>query len=139
MTRKLSEQSLLLAQMGPIHGFVRRLASQWMASKPVRIFLHINPLIPFDDQLKDFVWGVVDIVPSEVTDFPDTRNKSAIHSRNGSCMVIPREGDKIRLYIQLSDTDAVNPQTGRVDLGRYDPKRLMEVANELIEIVSKAL
>lgn len=83
-----------------------------------------------DDQVKDFVWGVVDIVPSESTDFPDTRNKSAIHSRNGSCMVIPREGDKIRLYIQLSDTDAVNPQTGRVDLGRYDPKRLLEVANK---------
>ncbi|KAI9440812.1 FAD binding domain-containing protein [Lactarius indigo] len=83
-----------------------------------------------DGEQTDFVWGVVDIVPSEVTDFPDTRNKSAIHSTNGSCMVIPREGDKIRLYIQLSDTDAVNPQTGRVDLGRYDPQRLLEVANK---------
>jgi phenol 2-monooxygenase (NADPH) len=79
---------------------------------------------------KDFFWGVVDIVPSEKTDFPDTRSKSAIHSANGSCMVIPREGDKIRLYIQLSDTDAVDPVTGRVDLGRYGPERLLEVAKE---------
>ncbi|KAF8270632.1 FAD binding domain-containing protein [Lactarius quietus] len=86
--------------------------------------------ISMDGEQTDFVWGVVDIVPSEDTDFPDIRNKSAIHSRNGSCMVIPREGDKVRLYIQLSDTDAVNPQTGRVDLGRYDPKRLMEVASK---------
>ncbi|KAI0291528.1 FAD binding domain-containing protein [Multifurca ochricompacta] len=64
-----------------------------------------------------------DITPSEKTDFPDTRNKSAIHSVNGSCMIIPREGDKIRLYIQLSNKDAVDPETGRVNLHRYDPKR----------------
>ena len=79
---------------------------------------------------KDFFWGVVDIVPSEKTDFPDTRNKSAIHSANGSCMVIPREGDKIRVYIQLSDTDAVDSETGRIDLGRYGPERLLEVAKK---------
>ena len=77
---------------------------------------------------EDFLWGVVDIVPSEKTDFPDTRNKSAIHSANGSCMIIPREGDKIRVYIQLSDTDAVDPTTGRIDLARYGPERLLEVA-----------
>ena len=70
------------------------------------------------------------MVPSEKTDFPDTRNKSAIHSTNGSCMVIPREGDKIRVYIQLSDTDAVDPETGRVNLGRYGPERLLEVAKK---------
>ncbi len=70
------------------------------------------------------------MVPSEKTDFPDTRNKSAIHSANGSCMVIPREGDKIRVYVQLSDTDAVDPETGRVDLGRYGPERLLDVAKK---------
>jgi phenol 2-monooxygenase len=70
------------------------------------------------------------MVPSEKTDFPDMRNKSAIHSANGSCMVIPREGDKIRVYIQLSDTDAVDPETGRVNLGRYGPERLLEVAKK---------
>ncbi len=48
-------------------------------------------------------------------------------------MVIPREGDKIRLYIQLSDTDAVNPETGRVDVGRYDPQRLLEVAKKTLQ------
>jgi phenol 2-monooxygenase (NADPH) len=43
-------------------------------------------------------------------------------------MTIPREGDKIRVYIQLSDTDAVDPATGRIDLARYGPERLLEVA-----------
>lgn len=83
-----------------------------------------------DKKPEDFLWGVVDIVPSEKTDFPDTRNKSAIHSANGSCMIIPREGDKIRVYIQLSDTDAVDSKTGRIDLGRYGPERLLEVAKK---------
>jgi len=39
----------------------------------------------------DFIWGVLDMVPSAETDFPDYRNKAAIHSDNGSCMIIPRE------------------------------------------------
>ncbi|KAI0246912.1 FAD binding domain-containing protein [Lactifluus subvellereus] len=86
--------------------------------------------ICMDGEQTDFLWGVVDIIPSEKTDFPDTRNKSAIHSTNGSCIVIPREGDKIRVYIQLSDTDVVDPETGRIDLCRYGPERLLEVAKK---------
>ncbi|KAF8262324.1 FAD binding domain-containing protein [Lactarius quietus] len=86
-----------------------------------------------DGKQTDFIWGVLDIVPSEDSDFPDTRNKAAIHSTNGSCMIIPREGDMIRLYIQLSNTDAVNPATGRVDPGHYNPQRLMEVANKTLQ------
>jgi phenol 2-monooxygenase len=72
----------------------------------------------------DFIWGVVDMIP--ITDFPDIRNKSAIHSHNGSCMVIPREGDRIRLYIQL-DKEVVDPATGRVDKSRIGPDQLLEV------------
>ncbi|KZV70845.1 hypothetical protein PENSPDRAFT_685128 [Peniophora sp. CONT] len=83
-----------------------------------------------DGEQTDYIWGVLDMYPDESTDFPDTRCKTAIHSHNGSCMIIPREGDKIRLYIQLSDTDAVDPVTGRVDLKRYGPARLMEVAKK---------
>jgi hypothetical protein len=128
MIRKPYAQSLWLARMVRIHGCGRRLALPWRASKLVR---DIQPKpVRNSDKTEDFLWGVVDIVPSENTNFPDTRNKSAIHSVNGSCMVIPREGDKIRVYIQLSDTDAVDPETGRVNLGRYGPERLLEVAKK---------
>jgi hypothetical protein len=48
-------------------------------------------------------------------------------------MIIPREGDLIRLYIQLSNTDAVNPETGRINPGDYNPQRLMEVANKTLQ------
>ena len=76
----------------------------------------------------DYIWGVVDIIPD--TDFPDIRNRTAIHSNNGSCMIIPREGDKVRLYVQLTGGDVVDPETGRVNKDRVGPHELMQVAKK---------
>lgn len=76
----------------------------------------------------DYIWGVVDIIPD--TDFPDIRCKTAVHSNNGSCMIIPREGDKIRLYIQISDGDVLDPITGRVDKDRFGPEKILEEAKK---------
>ncbi|EJF56271.1 thioredoxin-like protein [Dichomitus squalens LYAD-421 SS1] len=78
------------------------------------------------------IWGVVDIVPD--TDFPDIRNWTFIHSNQGTLMNIPREGDLIRFYIQLSsDTDFVNRETGRVDLTKASPDRIMEAAAKIMQ------
>ncbi|RBP83525.1 3-hydroxybenzoate 4-monooxygenase [Marinomonas rhizomae] len=46
-------------------------------------------------------WGVMDVLA--ITDFPDIRLKSAIHSNNeGNMLIIPREGGyMVRLYIEL--------------------------------------
>ena len=44
-------------------------------------------------------------------------------------MIIPREGDVVRLYIQLTDTDVVDA-SGRVDKSKMGPQRLLEVANK---------
>ncbi|KAI9847092.1 MAG: hypothetical protein M1837_003210 [Sclerophora amabilis] len=50
------------------------------------------------------VWGVMDGVIK--TDFPDIKLKCNIHSDHGSIMVIPRENNLVRLYIQIaSSTD----------------------------------
>ncbi|KAH9893375.1 FAD binding domain-containing protein [Cubamyces lactineus] len=84
--------------------------------------------ISMDGEQTDYIWGVVDMVPN--TDFPDIRCKCAVHSNNGSCMIIPREGDFVRLYIQLADRDVVDPATGRVDKNRFGPERLLEVARK---------
>ena len=48
-------------------------------------------------------WGVMDVLA--VTDFPDIRMKSAIHSANeGNILIIPREGGyMVRLYIELDE------------------------------------
>ena len=75
-----------------------------------------------------YIWGVIDMIPQ--TNFPDIRNKSVIHSKNGSCMIIPREGDKVRLYIQLSEKDgAYDLNTGRVDKGNIGPQKILEVVS----------
>ncbi|RDW75236.1 hypothetical protein BP6252_06378 [Coleophoma cylindrospora] len=48
----------------------------------------------------DSVWGVMDIYP--LTNFPDIRKKSIIHSSSGTILIIPREGGSLcRFYIQL--------------------------------------
>ncbi|KAA6407592.1 MAG: phenol 2-monooxygenase [Lasallia pustulata] len=50
------------------------------------------------------VWGVMDGVVR--TDFPDIKMKCTIHSDHGSIMIIPREDNMVRLYIQIaSSTD----------------------------------
>lgn len=50
------------------------------------------------------VWGVMDGVVR--TNFPDIKMKCTIHSESGSIMVIPREANMVRLYIQIaSSTD----------------------------------
>ncbi|KAI0364365.1 hypothetical protein BV20DRAFT_956369 [Pilatotrama ljubarskyi] len=87
--------------------------------------------ISMDGEQTEYIWGVVDIVPE--TDFPDIRCKCAVHSRNGSCMVVPREGDLVRLYVQLSDRDVVDPATGRVDKSKMGPEKLLQVAQKSFE------
>ena len=64
------------------------------------------------------------------TDFPDIRNKSLVHSNNGSCLLVPREADRIRIYMQLADKDIVDPTTGRVDKERMGPQQLLKVTDE---------
>ncbi|KAG1735887.1 FAD binding domain-containing protein [Suillus paluster] len=84
--------------------------------------------ISMDGEQSDFIWGVLDMVPE--TDFPDVRNKSLIHSNYGSCLLVPREKERIRIYMQLADKDLINPATGRVDKERMGPEQLLEVARK---------
>lgn len=69
--------------------------------------------ISMEGESTDYVWGVLDGIP--VTDFPDIRNRCAIHSAShGSVMIIPREHSMVRLYIQLEETPR-DPATGASD------------------------
>ncbi|KAL8738351.1 MAG: hypothetical protein Q9181_000822 [Wetmoreana brouardii] len=67
----------------------------------------IRDMLGFKLHHKDpvsYVWGVIDGVVR--TDFPDVRMKCTIHSHHGSMMIIPRENNLIRLYVQIaSSTD----------------------------------
>ncbi|EJU03728.1 hypothetical protein DACRYDRAFT_105885 [Dacryopinax primogenitus] len=76
------------------------------------------------------VWGVVDLVPE--TDFPDVRHRTLIHSDAGSCMIIPREGDEVRLYIQLIE-GLDNGVEGRLDRSKVGPEKVMAIAKEAVK------
>jgi len=53
----------------------------------------------------DHAWGVMDVLP--ITDFPDYRKKSIIHSEAGSILHIPREGNHLaRIYVDLGEVPA---------------------------------
>jgi len=82
-----------------------------------------------DGEQTKYIWGVLDLVPD--TNFPDIRNRTAIHSHNGSVMIVPREGDKVRLYTQLSEDDlGLDSATGRLNKPTMGPEQLMEVARK---------
>lgn len=57
--------------------------------------------LPLHGDSANQAWGVMDVLA--VTDFPDARLKSAIHSADaGSILIIPREGGYLtRFYIEL--------------------------------------
>ncbi|KAG2128294.1 FAD binding domain-containing protein [Suillus clintonianus] len=86
--------------------------------------------ISMDGEQTDFIWGVVDLVPD--TDFPDVRNKAVVRSNYGSAFVLPREDDRVRVYIQLEDTDVINPATGRVDKEKTGPEQILQVAQKAL-------
>ncbi|KAH9817246.1 FAD binding domain-containing protein [Melampsora americana] len=78
------------------------------------------------DSLNSF-WGVLDGVPA--TDFPDVRGISVIHSaENGALMIIPRERNLVRLYIQLPQPVA-GQRPNRNDI---TPEKLLQATNSIL-------
>ncbi|KAJ9474521.1 hypothetical protein PHBOTO_004988 [Pseudozyma hubeiensis] len=72
-----------------------------------------------------FIWGVLDAVP--ITDFPDVRNRCAIHSaESGSMMIIPREDGLVRFYIQVSELNK------GVDRYNITPEMILKTAKAII-------
>lgn len=78
----------------------------------------------------DYIWGVLDIVP--ITDFPDIRQRCAIHSADaGSVMVIPRENKLVRLYIQLQATE-YGQNGGKADRSWITPEIILQSAQRIL-------
>ncbi|KZP01519.1 hypothetical protein CALVIDRAFT_508087 [Calocera viscosa TUFC12733] len=86
--------------------------------------------IKMEGERTQHVWGVVDLVPE--TDFPDVRHRTLIHSDAGSCMIIPREGDEVRLYIQLAEGLEQGAE-GRLDRSKVGPEKVMAIAKEAVK------
>ncbi|GAA6001581.1 hypothetical protein JCM10207_006738 [Rhodosporidiobolus poonsookiae] len=73
------------------------------------------------------LWGVIDVVVAD-TDFPDIRLKCTVHSKDaGSILVVPRERDLVRFYVQLGST---NPGE-RVDRSTLTPEHIIATAKRI--------
>lgn len=87
--------------------------------------------IHMEGETTDHVWGVVDMVPA--TDFPDIRNRCAIHSKDsGSIMVIPRENGLVRLYAQLKDM-VPDAEKKRADRSKITPELILQTARNILK------
>lgn len=72
------------------------------------------------------LWGVLDAVV--VTDFPDIRLKSSIQSKDaGSILVVPREKDLVRFYVQMGSTDP----NERFDRSSISPESIVATAQRI--------
>ena len=86
--------------------------------------------LELEGEATDFIWGVLDIIP--ITNFPDIRNRCAIHSADsGSVMVIPRENKLVRLYIQLNEV--APDETGRADRSKITPNSILKAAQKIMQ------
>ncbi|RDB28278.1 Phenol 2-monooxygenase [Hypsizygus marmoreus] len=56
----------------------------------------------------EHVWGVIDAIVD--TNFPDCRFKCIIQSSTGALIIIPREGEMVRIYVQLPSAGATGPK-----------------------------
>ncbi|KAG9218404.1 hypothetical protein CCMSSC00406_0007995 [Pleurotus cornucopiae] len=68
--------------------------------------------IPLEGDLTKSVWGVADVIVD--TNFSDCRMKCIITAPTGTIITIPREGEKIRFYVQMSLDDCQLTPDGRV-------------------------
>lgn len=81
------------------------------------------------EEAVDHVWGAIDFTPTRESTFPDWRKLCTINATNTTIMNVPREGDNIRLYIDLGLEDGlIDKTTGRVSDSTFDSNRLQEVS-----------
>ncbi|KAJ7285209.1 FAD binding domain-containing protein [Mycena rebaudengoi] len=74
---------------------------------------HLKIPMEGDTTGTDSFWGVTDVIVK--TDLPDYRTKCVIQSSAGPVIIIPREGEIIRIYVGLSPQEAVRTADGRLD------------------------
>ncbi|KAF9479527.1 hypothetical protein BDN70DRAFT_993405 [Pholiota conissans] len=91
--------------------------------------------ITMDGEQTEDVWGVVDVIMK--TDFPDYRFKCIIQGSAGPVVIIPREGDKVRIYISMAASDHISRRDdGRLDKSTFDHR---EIQRKILERIKERL
>ncbi|KAF7329035.1 Phenol 2-monooxygenase [Mycena venus] len=70
--------------------------------------------IPMEGDQTEYFWGAADVAVT--TTFPDYRAKCVIQAATGAVILIPREDDKIRIYVQFDPSEAARDESGRISI-----------------------
>lgn len=79
----------------------------------------------------DSLWGVLDICPE--TNFPNIRFKNIVQSEFGTCGIVPREDDMVRLYIQIPEEDLSMDADGKLVKTEATPEKLLGVTQNILK------
>ncbi|KAJ7015890.1 FAD binding domain-containing protein [Mycena alexandri] len=108
--RSWTRKYVVLRIIYAAHRFPDNSDTPWRATRPTFIY-----------------WGVMDARP--ITDLPDIRVKVVLHSANaGSLMIVPRERNLVRFYIQLG---ALQPGE-KIGVSAQSPEKIIESARKIL-------
>lgn len=84
----------------------------------------------------DQLWGALDITPSAESNFPGWRKIAGARNKDTAVSIIPRENGKVRLYVELGSSDGhLDPVSGRLDVSKFSPPRLLEAGSDSSPLV----
>ncbi|EKM48994.1 uncharacterized protein PHACADRAFT_202149 [Phanerochaete carnosa HHB-10118-sp] len=90
--------------------------------------------IPMEGDSTDRVWGAIDFTPLLSSNFPDWRNVATVNAADGGLMIIPREDNKVRLYIELSNVNEFeHDERGRLDTSTITADKLLDIARHVLK------
>jgi phenol 2-monooxygenase len=64
-----------------------------------------------------------------VTDFPDIRARATIQSPTGAALLLPREQEKVRFYVQLDPHRQFFDDSGKFDMNKISPDKIVNVSS----------
>ncbi|KAF9465800.1 FAD binding domain-containing protein [Collybia nuda] len=85
--------------------------------------------VKLEGEKTEHVWGVVDFWAE--TNFPDFRLKCIIQSPQGAVIIIPREEDKLRIYVQFLQTNKLARASSATTAEEIKKKILNRIAESL--------
>ncbi|KAF5388934.1 hypothetical protein D9757_005110 [Collybiopsis confluens] len=113
------------------HSWVRQELGVILEGEKTGQSLKKSPYRNANQSNTEYVWGVIDVCVQ--TDFPDFRFKCIIQSSQGAMIIIPREEDKLRIYVQCSPQEKVQVVRGisNRSFKRLHPKQIASVPQKI--------
>ncbi|EKM48067.1 uncharacterized protein PHACADRAFT_189263, partial [Phanerochaete carnosa HHB-10118-sp] len=85
--------------------------------------------IPMEGDSTDRVWGAIDFTPLPSSDFPHWRNVATVNAADAGLVLIPREDNKVRVYVELGVANEFEQdERGRPDTSKITADKLLDIS-----------